>query len=370
MNRSIADLSRFRADAVDRSHLSDLCGSGYCFRDRYEMLKTLGRGGFGITFLAKDITLPGHPLCVIKQLCPKVHDFAALQQARKRFEQEAKILGKLGSHAQIPQLLDYFEAEGEFYLVQEYVRGSTLSREMKRSGPCSEASVKRFLREFLPLLHYVHSNNVIHRDIKPPNLIRCRDDGRLVLIDFGAVKEKISQIGESSFKATTTQFVGTVGFSPPEQLASRPIYASDIYALGITCLYLLSGKPPLEFDYEFVTGEVRWSDHITVSDHFGGILTKMLKISPQERYPSAKAVLRALDLEPYLDNLVYCMNVKPKPFPGCDGDQDALDSEAYIPPLVRTATAIRDWQAKMKARRLREISLQPTITFSDSGRFK
>lgn len=368
MNRSVTDLSNFRADVSNQTCLGQLCGSGQRFFDRYEILKILGRGGFGITFLAKDVFLPGQPLCVIKQLCPKVNDAAALEQARKRFEQEAATLGKLGSHAQIPQLLNYFETAGEFYLVQEYIRGYTLTKVVKRYGTFSEAGVKQFLREFLPLLQYVHSNHVIHRDIKPPNLIRCRDDGRLVLIDFGAVKQHIVQGSDVSAKPTTTQFVGTVGFAPPEQLASRPIYSSDLYAVGITCLYLLSGKPPLEFDYEFLTGDVRWSDYVSVSDHFGTVLSKMLRVSPQERFQSVGEVIRSLELEPYFDNLVHCMNIKPKPF--ATASTSATEVESYVSPTVRTAMAIRDWQAKLKARQARDRLYQPQITHSGSSYFR
>lgn len=358
---SIVDLSNRRTE-MHQTHLGQMCGSKQRFRDRYEVLKVLGRGGFGITFLARDVALPGQPLCVIKQLCPKVDDPVSLDRARRRFEQEAMTLSRLGSHAQIPTLLNYFEVGGEFYLVQEYVRGLTLNREIKRSGPFSELQIKRFLQEFLPLLQYVHKNRVIHRDIKPTNIIRCKDDGRLVLIDFGAVKEHIAQTENSTgMRHTSTQFVGTVGFAPPEQLASRPIYSSDLYALGITCLYLLSNKSPLEFDYEFVTGEVRWRDHVTtVSEHLGNVLTKMLKISPHERYHSAADVLRALDLEPYLDNLVYCMNVNPKPFVSADPGEP----QGYVPPLVRKAMAIRDWRAKLKARNVRNHPLPPNITTS------
>lgn len=368
MNHSATDLCNFRADLLNQTYLGQLCGSGQRFLDRYEILKILGRGGFGITFLARDASLPGQPLCVIKQLCPKVNDADALQQACKRFEQEAATLSRLGSHAQIPQLLNYFETAGEFYLVQEYVRGFTLTKAVKRYGPFSEAGVKQFLSEFLPLLQYVHSNRVIHRDIKPPNLIRCRDDGRLVLIDFGAVKQ-IANVSDSGAKPTTTQFVGTVGFAPPEQLASRPIYSSDIYAVGVTCLYLLSGKPPLEFDYEFLTGDVRWSDYISVSDHFGTVLSKMLKVSPQERFQSVGEVMRALELEPYFDNLVHCMNIKPKPFPHLAAPEET-GADSYVPPMVRTATAIRDWQAKLKARRVRDRLYQPSITHSGSSYFR
>jgi len=368
MNRSVTDLSNFRADVHEQTRLGQLCGTEQRFFDRYEILKVLGRGGFGITFLAKDVFLPGQPLCVIKQLCPKVNDAAALQQARKRFEQEAATLAKLGNHAQVPHLLNYFETAGEFYLVQEYIRGYTLTKLVKRHGPFSETGVKQFLREFLPLLQYVHNNRVIHRDIKPPNLIRCRDDGRLVLIDFGAVKEHIVQGSEVSAKPITTQFVGTVGFAPPEQLASRPIYSSDLYAVGVTCLYLLSGKPPLEFDYDFLTGDVRWSDHISVSDHFGRVLSKLLRVSPQERFQSVGEVIRSLELEPYFDNLVHCMNIKPRPFLTANASEPV--TEGYISPTMRTAMAIRDWQAKLKARRMRDRLYQPQITHSGSSYFQ
>lgn len=364
MSSPLVDLSNFRAEILNHTPLGQICGSAQRFRDRYEILKMLGRGGFGITFLARDVSLPGQPLCVIKQLCPKVRDGKALQRARQRFEQEARTLSKLGSHAQIPCLLDYFETEGEFYLVQEYVRGVTLTKEVKRAGLFSEQAVKQFLQEFLPLLHYVHTNHVIHRDIKPPNIIRCRDDGRLVLIDFGAVKEQMAQFDTSSSKPATTQFVGTVGFAPPEQLASRPVYASDIYAVGVTCLYLLSGRSPLDFDYEFDTGEVRWHEHISVSEHFGNILSKMLRVSPNDRYQSVRDVLRALELEPYIDNLVYCMNVKPKPFVKPEPELDRGEQE-YIPPLLRKAMAIRDWRAKVQARRARCHRFGPSITYSD-----
>lgn len=371
MDSSLADLTNFRTDSVRQTPLGRICGSQHRFRDRYEILKVLGRGGFGVTFLARDFVLPGQPLCVIKQLCPKVNDTLALHRARQRFQQEATTLAKLGNHAQIPLLLDYFEADGEFYLVQEFIRGYTLAREVRRSGPFSEFKVKQFLREVLPLLQYIHSNRVIHRDIKPPNLIRCKDDGRLVLIDFGAVKEYIAQASDLSAKPSTTQFVGTVGFAPPEQLASRPVYSSDIYAIGITCLYLLSGKSPLEFDYEFTTGEVRWQDHITVDDHFAKVLSKMLKISPQERYQSAADVLTALQLEPHWKDLENCMNdVRSRPTAQPESPVDHPSSGYYTPKTLRQANEIREWQARLKARRARYHRMQLRITCSSSEIFK
>ncbi len=346
MNASLVHPPSVRTRVLELTPLGRLCGSGQRFHDRYEILRVLGRGGFGITFLAKDVALPGAPLCVIKQLFPNVSDPAALNRARQRFEQEAKTLSKLGSHANIPTLLNYFEVGDEFYLVQEYVRGTTLTTEVKQAGRFSEGAVKKFLRDFLPILSYVHANQVIHRDVKPPNIIRCQDDGRWVLIDFGAVKNHMVHGTSNPQKSALTQFVGTVGFSPPEQTASRPVYSSDVFALGITCLYLLSGKPPLDFEYDANTGEINWQEHITVSSHFGSILSRMLKLSVRDRYSSAQDVLRAMELEPYLDNLQDCMNRRSRhtlnsPY------GPAGHSDHYVPPVVRKALAIRIWKARL-----------------------
>jgi serine/threonine protein kinase len=347
MNSSIATLSKLRSSPQHQTQLGQLCGSRQLFRDRYRIVRGLGRGGFGVTFLARDATLPYSPLCVIKQLCPKVINPAILQRASQRFEREAKTLSQLGSHAQVPQLLDYFQIDGEFYLVQEYIPGSTLAKEVKNNGPQSELAVKRFLREILPVLEYVHQHQVIHRDIKPPNIIRCSDDNRLVLIDFGAVKEQIAELGELSQKVPTTHFVGTVGFAPPEQLSLRPIYASDIYAVGVTCLFLLTGRTPMEFDYDLASGEIRWQEVAQVSDHFGKILTKMLKISPRDRYVSSSQVIRAIDLEPHLGNLADCMNRRdPVSIPG---DRSA-EADSYVSPASRTALAIRQWRHRLQER--------------------
>lgn len=346
MQCSVATLSKLRDSPQHQTQLGQLCGSKRLFRDRYKILRALGRGGFGVTFLARDATLPSAPLCVIKQLCPKVSNPVILQKASERFEREAKTLSQLGSHAQIPQLLDYFQVDGEFYLVQEYVRGSTLAKDIKQKGSQSEGMVKRFLREILPVLDYVHQHQVIHRDIKPPNIIRCQDDGRLVLIDFGAVKEQIAAFEEASQKAPTTHFVGTVGFAPPEQLALRPTYSSDIYAVGVTCLFLLTGKTPMEFDYNPASGEVCWQDQVEVTPHFGKILTKMLKISTCDRYQSVEQVQRALDLEPHLDNLADCMNTNRHPASSAD---DSTDDD-YLSPVARTASAIRQWRTRFQAR--------------------
>ncbi len=320
--------------------------------DRYAIGRLLGRGGFGVTYLARDLRLPGNPRCVIKQLCPTVQNPAALKKARQRFEQEAKTLARLGSHSQIPQLLDYFEIDGEFYLAQEFVRGQTLAQGVHKSGVWSEAAVKQFLKEFLPLLQYVHKQRVIHRDIKPSNIVRCKEDGRWVLIDFGAVKERIA-LSEAHSRSLATHFVGTIGFAPPEQIAMRPVYASDIYALGVTCLYLLAGRVPSEQDYDPYTGELMWRNLVQVSDYFGRVLDKMLKASIRDRFKSADEVFRVLELEAHLETLRPCLSHHPL----SQVESVAIDDE-FISPLVRTAMAIRAWQARLAARQARENQSQ------------
>lgn len=288
------------------------CGSLLLLRDRYYGLQALAQGGFGATFLAQDVSLPGEPKCVIKQLRPSATSPEALEMSRKLFAREAKTLGKIGSHPQVPRLLDYFEDDEQFYLVQEYINGLTLQQEIKRSGPISEAGVKQFLSEILPTLQFLHGQQVIHRDIKPANIIRRAEDCKLVLIDFGAVKDQVSQTTSLSENTALTAFaVGTPGFAPPEQLAMRPVYASDIYALGVTCIYLLTGKSPKDLDYNSSTGEMVWQNKVQLSDRFLAVLQKMLEGAVRHRYQSANEVLTALELEPYMDSLANSMAAQP-----------------------------------------------------------
>lgn len=358
------------------TEICQACGSKLLLRDRYRVMQALGQGGFGATFLAKDESLPGQPYCVIKQLRPAASSPHILQMARELFKREAKTLGKIGNHPQLPRLLDYFESNQEFYLVQEYISGSTLQQEVKRGGPFSEAGVKQFLSEVLPVMQYVHGQQVIHRDIKPGNLIRRAQDKKLVLIDFGAVKDQVNPALASSTSEQTalTQYaIGTPGYAPPEQMAMRPVYASDLYALGVTCLYLLTGKSPKDLDYDPTTGEILWQEHVHVSDHFAEVLQKMLEVSVRHRYQSAEEILRALDLEPYLDSLAQNMahqsnrpayDAPPAaPRPSLFNDEDSSPTSS---PSERMAAAIRARRARSS--RASNASLSGPYSTSTTGR--
>ncbi|MEM6835951.1 MAG: serine/threonine-protein kinase [Cyanobacteria bacterium P01_C01_bin.120] len=341
-------LSDYRDASSRQSRRRQFHKPGHRFRERYRIVKILASGGFGVTYLAQDGGIPGSPLCVIKQLCPKVSNPLALERAKRRFRKEAKVLAKVGSHSQIPRLLDYFTINDGFYLVQEYIPGQVLTREVRRSGPQSESAVKQFLQEILPVLKFIHRCKIIHRDIKPPNIIRCADDDRLVLIDFGAVRECLGELGDGSYQIPITQFVGTPGFAPPEQQALRPTYASDIYALGMTCLFLLTTKTPVEFDSDPKTGAVLWKHLVNVSDHFGNILNKMLCPDVADRYGSVEDLMRALLLENHLDELSPGLSHQPRPAQAVPetADLEALDS--YLTPIQRQAIAIRRWRSRQQ----------------------
>lgn len=343
MDRFSQKITNSQESISQQTQLGQMCGSKKLFRDRYEILQTIGRGGFGITFLAKNAVLPGNPLCVIKQLCPKVTSPQSWQRACTRFEKEARTLSKLGSHSQIPMLLDYFQANGEFFLIQEYVPGLTLAREVRQTGPKSETSVKQFLQELLPVLQYLHKHHVIHRDIKPQNLLRCEYDGRIVLIDFGAVKEQLVD------QTANTNFIGTKGFAPPEQFSLRPVYASDIYALGVTCIYMLTAKSPLEFDYDANTGEICWQKEVNISDSFGQILGKMVKITLDERFKTADEVIKVLSYQSYLPSLANCLTTQKLNNKSITQHENSHEnSDVYMSPVARTASAIRKWKTRLK----------------------
>ena len=284
------------------------CGSKLLLRDRYHLVKGLGKGGFGATFLAADISLPGKPLCVIKQLKPNTDNPNFLTMARQLFEREAKTLGKVGNHPQIPRLLDYFEDREQFYLVQEFVKGNNLQQEIKKNGVLNEEQARGVLLETLIILRDIHAQKVIHRDIKPANIIRREIDNKLVLIDFGVVKNQVNTVAAGAEQTALTAFaVGTPGFAPPEQLAMRPVYASDVYALGVTCMYLMSGKAPKNMDCDPLTGDIDWLKYVNISEQFSEILLTMLEVAVKNRYKTAEEVLQALDIQNHIDNLSASM---------------------------------------------------------------
>jgi tetratricopeptide (TPR) repeat protein len=258
---------------------------------RYQVLKVLGSGGFGRTFLAQDQQRPGHPTCVVKQLRPKFSDPKFLENARRLFNVEAETLEQLGRHDQIPRLLAYFEQDKEFFLVQEFIQGRSLSQDLGEDI-FSEEQVIGLLHDLLQVLKFIHEHNVIHRDIKPENIIRRAEDGKYVLIDFGAGKQL--QTGEST-QPSHTMAVGTLGYIPAEQYAGAPQFNSDIYALGMVAVQCLTGLAPTQLSTDPRSGEIQWRDHCRVSEKLADILTGMIRVQFQQRFQSAQEALQQLE---------------------------------------------------------------------------
>jgi len=287
---------------------------GQLLAGHYKVLKVLGEGGFGQTYIVEDIHLPGKPKCVLKHLKPTSTDPQVLEAARRLFRKEAETLQHLGNHEQIPRLLAYFEEKQEFYLVQEFIYGHPLGKELPPGKKWTESQVIQMLIEVLKILEFVHSQGVIHRDIKPDNLIRNASDHKLFLIDFGAIKQVRSQAAISSRGASQrimplgksqnaiassnhniTIAVGTPGYMPSEHIRRVPRPSSDIYALGMTAIQALTGIHPHKLQDDPHTGEILWQHLAFVSSELAGILTKMTRYHFKDRYQTATETLYALE---------------------------------------------------------------------------
>jgi CHASE2 domain-containing sensor protein len=269
---------------------------------RYRITEALGAGGFSNTYLAEDIQRPGNPICVVKQLRPPRQDPEYLNVLRRLFNTEAAILETLGKHPQIPQLLAFFEENQQFSMVQEFIPGHPLSKELTPGMRYKQAEVIDMLKEVLQVLTFVHSYGVIHRDIKPSNLIRRETDRHIVLIDFGAVKQ-IQPLQQEQ----QTIAIGTPNYAPAEQMSGLPKLNSDIYALGIMGIQALTGVDPREFRRDANTAQViiqtgveqqiwhYWRDLTEATDQLVFILDKMAHIDFNQRYQSAIEVLKNLE---------------------------------------------------------------------------
>jgi len=266
---------------------------------RYRIIKELAEGGFSQTYLAEDTRLPKNPQCVVKHLNPTIDDPIFTQKALELFKAEAETLQELGRHDLIPQLYAYFQENKEFYLVQEYIAGHPLSIEISPGSQMAEARVAQIVKEVLEILRFVHTYNVIHRDIKPSNLIRRHSDGKLVLIDFGTVKQVQMEVASAHHKARVTLPIGTPGYMSYEQERGQSVACSDIYSLAMVALQALTGKHPSQFprdrDYE-----INWRSYAKVGREFAAVLDRMARCNPRDRYQTVDEVLKDIAKLPKL----------------------------------------------------------------------
>jgi serine/threonine protein kinase len=266
----------------------------YSFHSRYLIVGVLGEGAFGRTYQAKDLNFNRKPR-VIKKFIAQMQG-SALEKSKELFQREAEKLDEL-KHEQIPTVYDYFSAGNSLYLVQEFIEGETLLQEYQREGRFSEQKIKEILQQLLPVLVYLHSKGLIHRDIKPDNLMRRRSDGKLMLIDFGGIKEQTSQMGTGLY---------TPGYAAYEHIMGSAVAASDLYSLAATCVRLLTGCFPQSNnnlpDPVYDVDERKWlwqsvlkSQKRSISDFLANLLNKMLEDKSSRRYQSASEVLTALN---------------------------------------------------------------------------
>jgi serine/threonine-protein kinase len=266
---------------------------GQLLDGRYRIASKLSEGGFGHTYLAHDTRIPNEPLCVVKHLKPASSDREYLKIANRLFTSEAQILAQLGNHDRIPRLLAYFEQAGEFYLVEEFIEGKSLEQELLRGYRLSEAQVIEILDDLLTILEYTHSHGVIHRDIKPDNIIRRKSDQKLVLIDFGAIKQVETQLNQQG-QTVATVAIGTLGYMPSEQAQGKPRPNSDLYAIGVIGIQALTGLPPRELQEDYQTGELIWQHLAPNKSGLIDVLAKMTRYHYKDRYESASEVRQVL----------------------------------------------------------------------------
>jgi eukaryotic-like serine/threonine-protein kinase len=264
---------------------------GQLLCDRYRIDRPLAAGGFGQTFLAVDTHLPSKPQVVVKLLKPLSNDPATLQIAQRLFNTEAETLERLGkNNDRIPSLYAHFPLNGEFYLVQEYIEGQTLTEEL-RGQKISESDTIAILQEILTGLTMVHPT-VIHRDLKPDNIIRRAENRKLVLIDFGAVKQVRAATTKTPNPFTVN--ISTPGYTPTEQLSGVPKLASDIYAVGAIGIQCLTGSlPHLLFDENSL--KLEWQHLRQVNPDCAIVLNKMVAPDHWQRYANATEALQAIE---------------------------------------------------------------------------
>ncbi|MGB3402033.1 MAG: serine/threonine-protein kinase [Microcoleaceae cyanobacterium] len=263
---------------------------------RYQILEVLESSELGTAYLAQDIRRPGESLCFVKHLHLAAEDPQLIEIARRRFQQEAQTLEKLSQHDQIPKLLAYFEEYQDFYMIESYISGQSLLSEIVPGYPLSELQVTDILKDVLEILSFIHQKGVIHRDIKPSNIIRRDSDHKLVLIDFGAIKE----INLEKNHNPPTARIGTIEYMPIEQFECDPQFNSDIYALGMIAIQALTGIPIYELrklreKNKSNSTEIVWQHLAIVSPEFAELLDQMIRYDYRDRYQSAENIL--LDLK-------------------------------------------------------------------------
>lgn len=304
---------------------------------RYRIIKVLGSSAFGQTYLAADTHRPGYPECVAKQLRPPSNTPHTYQIIQLLFKKKAETLEKLGRHDRIPQLLAFFEENREFYLVEEFINGQPLSSELEAGVPLTEEKVVGVVREVLEIIDFVHSSGTIHGNIQPDNIIRRASDKKLVLINFGSIKEITSQLPSSKQKRISSSDLISGPYKPLEQLENNLLFNSDIYALGMIAVQGLTGLSTEDLaklqESANNGGEFLWRHRAQVSQELADIVDKMIFSDCQERYQTAAEVLadlNVIDNQSYTNSQFNYGSSTQFPYSGFGGEQTSLKSSEKV----------------------------------------
>lgn len=270
---------------------------GFVLKGRYAIRSTIGQGGMGRTYLAQDLER-FNETCVLKEFIPPQDSLEVTEKAKELFRREASVLYQI-RHPQVPDFRATFESEGRLLLVQDYVEGKNyrnlLLDRLKVGQTFSENEIFALMQQLLPVLSYLHSHNIIHRDISPENLMLRSQDNLPVLIDFGVVQETNAKLN-SQMGIPASTVAGKAGYAPPEQLQSGSAYAnSDLYALAVTSIVLLTGKEPSEL-FDSINLAWNWQQFANVNPAFARVINQMLSYKPTNRYRSADEVMQALQV--------------------------------------------------------------------------
>ncbi|HYW19950.1 MAG TPA: serine/threonine-protein kinase [Nodularia sp. (in: cyanobacteria)] len=270
---------------------------GKVLQARYHIIQSLGAGVFGETYIAVDQAHPENPKFVIKTLKSSSFSPSYLETLTLCFLNKTASLNFLRSHPQIPKLITCFQENEQLFLVQEFVEGHPLSAELPINQywgfNWTDTEVVQLLKDVLGILEFVHSQGIIHGDIKPENLIRRTIDGKLVLMDFGSIQSvDLDLDGELPIYGIP---VTSLGYIAPEQFIGQTQPNSDIYALGMIAIQAITGLEPLQFQVDPQTNEIIWrTQDISVNDYLAAVLSQMIRYDYQERFQSAGEVLHIL----------------------------------------------------------------------------
>ncbi len=261
----------------------------------YRIQSVLGQGGFGRTYLAKD-QKQNNSLCVLKEFSPASNpgNQEILEKAFELFKRETQILARL-NHPQIPRFIDQFDENHRIFIVQEYINGKTYFELLKSQGSFTELEILEWLRSLLGVLAYIHSKNILHRDITLDNIIFSDTLSLPVLIDFGVVKETVSQLDNNQkTDLSRPTVVGKVGYAAIEQIRTGQCSpSSDLYSLGVCAIVLLTGKKPDEL-VDHYSQQWIWPSFVKISSSTEAILRKMTAEKPIDRYQFAHEVIQDL----------------------------------------------------------------------------